>query len=131
MTKKAGRPTDYNEDILKKTEKYLKTRKGEQVPSVAGLSRYLGIARSTIYDWASQESKKDFSDMLGQILSEQEKLLINKGLAGDFNSTIAKLMLAKHGYTDKQEITGKDGTPLIPEEKKQIDKALQDTLGDN
>ncbi|WP_415843310.1 terminase small subunit [Xenorhabdus thuongxuanensis] len=30
--------------------------------------------------------------------------LINKGLTGDFNSTIAKMMLTKHGYSDKQEI---------------------------
>ena len=34
----------------------------------------------------------------------QEDLLKEGGLIGDFNSTIAKLFLTKHGYSDKQEI---------------------------
>jgi len=30
--------------------------------------------------------------------------LVNKGLTGDFNATITKLMLANHGYSEKQSI---------------------------
>ena len=37
-------------------------------------------------------------------MKKQEKDLINKGLTGDFNSTITKLILTKHGYSDKQDI---------------------------
>ena len=43
--------------------------------------------------------------------------LIAKGLKGEFNASITKLMLTKHGYTDKQDVTtgGKElPTPIIP-----------------
>jgi hypothetical protein len=38
--------------------------------------------------------------------------LIAKGLSGDFNSAIAKLVLGKHGYHDRVESTGADGGPI-------------------
>lgn len=103
--KKIGRPTDYSEEILAKTQEYLETysEQGDAIPSVAGLAVYLRIARSTIYDWASQPEKKLFSDILEDILSDQEKTLINKGLKGEFNSTITKLALGKHGYKEQSE----------------------------
>lgn len=101
----AGRPTDYNEQTLEKTKHYLANYKDydDVIPSVAGLAVVLGCARNTIYDWASQEDKKEFSNILQDILSTQEKTLINKGLNGEFNSNITKLVLGKHGYHDKQE----------------------------
>ena len=45
-----------------------------------------------------------FSNIFEKLMSEQEKVLVNKGLTGDYNSTIAKLILTKHGYSDKQDI---------------------------
>ena len=41
-------------------------------------------------------------------------MLLNKGLAGEFNATIAKLLLANHGYSDRQqhEVSGPEGAPL-------------------
>lgn len=104
-TEKPGRPTDYNEEILEKTRDYIDNYSdyGDAIPSIAGLADRLGIARSTIYDWASQEAKKDFSDILENILSRQEKTLLNKGLTNEFNANITKLALGKHGYHDKQE----------------------------
>jgi len=100
-----GRPTDYNESILEKANNYLENYKdeGDVIPSIAGLACVLKIARSTIYDWAKQEDKKAFSDILDDILSKQERVLMNKGLDGEFNSAIVKLALGKHGYSDKQE----------------------------
>ena len=44
------------------------------------------------------------------------KRLLNSGLGGQYNATIAKLVLAaNHGMSDKQEISGADGKPLILE----------------
>lgn len=40
--------------------------------------------------------------------SEQEERLINNGLGGQYNPTIAKVLLTKHGYTDKVDVTSKD-----------------------
>lgn len=114
---KLGRPTEYGPEILKKTKEYLtkakdKYKKGRLVsvnlPSIAGLAVYLKVSRDTIYEWKSKtdESGKkllypDFSDILAQILAEQEKRLMEMGLKGDYNSAIAKLALGKHGYHDK------------------------------
>lgn len=114
-----GRPTDYGAEKLEKARHYLAHYEeyDDAIPSIAGLSLVLGIARSTVYDWASQPEKAEFSDILQEILSTQEKVLVNKGLKGEFNSNIVKLALGKHGYSDKQELTGPDGGALRTDNK--------------
>lgn len=150
--KAVGRPSVYSEEIVARSREYLENCKDEygrlikvkrqdgteleqfisdlvvKLPSIAGLSVYLKIHRSTIYDWAKEEDKKEFSDILEEILAEQEKRLIENGLSGKYNSNIVKLALGKHGYSDKQELTGKDGKDLIPseEDKEAAEKALKD-----
>jgi len=113
-----GRPTDYNDAVLKKAMAYIngayEKEQKEELPTVAGLSVYLGVSRETIYDWARQESKQEFSDIVAILQALQERMLVNKGLAGIYNSTIAKLLLSsKHGYAERTEHTGANGTPLI------------------
>ena len=109
-----GRPTIYGDKVITATKKYLVEymRFGDVIPSIAGLACYLDVSRSTIYDWASQEDKQEFSHILANILSNQERILINKGLSGEFNSNITKLALGKHGYTDKADVTS--GGKVIP-----------------
>lgn len=112
---KAGRHTDYSQEILDKTKEYLEKYEElkEVIPTVAGLASYLKIARSTIYEWIGQEDKQAFSDILEGILSEQEKTLINKGLRGVFNSTITKMMMTKHGYRDESKTDiSSNGEPI-------------------
>ena len=55
-----------------------------------------------MYKWEAEN--KEFSDILADIKAKQESVLINKGLSGDFNSAITKLVLGKHGYHDKQDM---------------------------
>jgi hypothetical protein len=100
-----GRPTEYGLKILTKAKDYLTNYKvyGDAIPSIAGLAVRLKISRSTVYDWAKHEDKKEFSYILDHILSDQERVLINKGLTNEFNSNITKLALGKHGYSDKSE----------------------------
>ena len=102
-----ARPTIFSKEIIQKTKLYLETYQEleEVIPSIAGLSCFLGIARDTIYDWSSQEDKQEFSDTIAKIMSDQEKTLINKGLQGDFNANITKLVLGKHGYKDNADVT--------------------------
>lgn len=111
-----GRPTDYTQEIIDKAKSYLTEweNQGQVIPSVAGLASFLKIARSTIYEWATHEDKAEFSDILEGILSLQEEIALNKGLSNDFNSTIVKLLLGKHGYSDKAEtqLTGAKGGPI-------------------
>ena len=126
----AGRPSDYNEQTIPKTLEYLKNYRdyGDEIPSIAGLSVVLDVARNTIYDWASQEDKKIFSDILQDILSSQEKLLLNKGLSSEFNSNIVKLALGKHGYKERSDLTSDDKViPILANAIQHNDSNKQDT----
>ena len=138
---KTGRPTDYSEEILKEARKYLEQAQDEDeqqviglsakgtelyknklrvnLPTIEGLSLYLGISRETIYDWASQKEKKEFSDIIERLRAKQAESLLNKGLSGDYNSTIAKLILNKHGYRDES----KQEHDVSPELKELLEKA--------
>jgi hypothetical protein len=111
-----ARPTDYTPELVEKARAYIDNypEQDDMIPSVVGLSKYIGISRTCIYDWASQDDKKEFSDILEEINSEQNRTLINKGLSGQFNSNITKLALGKHGYHDKQDtnLGGQSGNPI-------------------
>jgi hypothetical protein len=102
-----GRPTEYGPDILTRAAKYLGSAwkdDGDVIPTIEGLSLYLDISRDTVYEWAKHDDKKEFSDIVERILSKQARTLANSGLAGKFNAPITKLMLSKHGYTEKSEV---------------------------
>lgn len=109
--RKIGRPSKLTVS-LEKAKAYLmgeyKTV-GDVVPSVSGLACYLGISKVTALSYAKENN--DFLNTLEAIKTIQENSLINKGLTGDFNPTIVKLMLSNHGYAEKQEtaLTGKAG----------------------
>lgn len=109
----AGRPTHYSDEIALKSREYLNVYEelGHAVPSVAGLSLYIERARSTIYQWAANDENKEFADILDNINATQEQVAMSKGLKGDYNATLVKLLLGKHGYHDKvdQELTGANG----------------------
>ena len=111
-----GRPTDYTPEIVEKAKAYLKwcvdifedNKTIVNIPSIEGLSVATGITRETIYQWENEEGKEQFSDIIKEIRSEQAKRLLNNGLAWTYNPTIAKLMLTKHWYSDKQETENKN-----------------------
>lgn len=109
---KGGRPTKLTDELISKAEMYLTDypSNGDIVPTVAGLSVYLDIAKSSIYKYRDESAR--FSDTLERIESLQESKLVNGGLLGDFNATIAKLMLSNHGYSEKQVVdnTSSDGS---------------------
>ena len=121
-----GRPTLYSEEMVEKALEYLVTYKeqGDVVPQIAGLAIHLKVSRDTVYDWAKQEDKADFSYIVAEVLSAQERGLVNGGLNQDFNASMSKLMLAKHGYSEKQEIDVKDTTPTPEKRKSRIEALL-------
>ena len=113
---KVGRPTKYTPELLDRCHTYLATWKdqGDMIPSHEGLQLFVGISNACLYDWAKHEDKKEFSEILEQILIMQRQELINKGLSGDFNSNITKLVLGKHGFHEKvdQNQGGQPGNPI-------------------
>lgn len=102
-----GRPTSFTDELQEEAWQYIEDYQshGHEIPSLVGLCKVIKRAKSTIYDWAKRDDN-DFSDILEAINEAQQLVLINKGLTGDFNSNIAKLVLGKHGFHDKQDIAG-------------------------
>jgi hypothetical protein len=101
-----GRPTKYEgQATLDKTAEYVDggfKDRGEVLPSAAGLARYLGVSKKTLYNWA--EEHVDFLHTLDALNTEQERVVLSGGLSGQFAPTITRVVLNNHGYTDKQQV---------------------------
>ena len=108
-----GRPSKYTPELLEKAQGYIAYAYAEEkLPTIEGFAIYIQVKRSTIYEWAKDPSKEEFSDIVEHILAHQAETLINKGLKGEYNSAITKLMMTKHNYNEKQEVdlSSTDGT---------------------
>lgn len=118
------RPTEYSKELEIKAREYIESfeSNSDSIPSVVGLCKVINRARSTVYKWADEDDKK-FSDILSELKEAQELALLNKGLSGEFNSTITKLILTKHGYSDKQEteLSGVNGKPIEVDQNITVD----------
>ena len=96
-----ARPTDYTPELLTKADDYLNNCP-DIIHTVVGLCLHVGIAKSTAYRWI-EEGNDTFKDIVDTVSALQEKKLVTNGLTNEFNASITKLMLTKHGYTDKVE----------------------------
>ena len=97
-----------------------------EIPSVAGLAKYLGVSRETVYAWEKEHD--EYSDTLRVLRAEQEIALINGGVSGQYNSNIVTLIMKKeHGYTDKIDLTTQ-GESIVYDDKRinDIIKARQE-----
>jgi len=113
-----GRPTDYDPvRTPERAQAYVDAPRSEtvRIPTLEGLAVFLNVSRSTIYEWANKHP--EFSDILEQAMARQAQGLIENGLMGIYNATITKLLLTKHGYVDKQEITGAYGSKLFDDKE--------------
>jgi len=115
----AGRPSDKPNNLPEQVRAYLKECKDNfedevksvKLPTICGFSLKMGCSEKTIYNWAKDDP--EFLQSLEDIKNEQKSRVLNEGLSGNYNSTIAKLILAaNHGMSDKQELTGAGGAPL-------------------
>ncbi|MGH8578881.1 MAG: terminase small subunit [Gammaproteobacteria bacterium] len=134
MPHAGGRPTKYQgEKTLKKVQSYIDSCENEfedgkngvrlvrcKIPTIEALSLYLGVGVSAIRDWRAQHN--EFSILIGVLLAKQACALIDNGLAGYYNPTIAKVLLAKHGYREGIEHMGEDGGPMRMDISNALDK---------
>lgn len=132
--RKVGRPTTYSPSLIKKVEEYITSCQDEEYqvtkyegekstgyetklrvnfPSIEGCALYLKVHKETLYNWESRHP--EFSDVIAKLRQEQAQRLLNNGLSGAYNPTIAKVILTKHGYREGIEQTGSEGKPLIPD----------------
>jgi len=131
-----SRPIEYNFEVMKpKIEEYLascvdtveefhKTR-GEKsdsfdrilrvkIPTIEGLCLVLDIAKDTCYAW--EKLYPEFSYDIDRLRKLQASRLVEGGLSGSYNPTIAKVLLTKHGYREGIDNTTNDKdlpTPLL------------------
>lgn len=146
-----GRPTKYDEKVLEAARAYVDESEDEEeeelsmvakngtefykkrlkvrLPSIEGLAYAIKVSKETLYQW--EKEYPEFSDVMQDLRAKQAKTLMEKGLSGDYNPTIAKVLLTKHGYREGRELTGEDGAPLLPVDgatKEKSDKAISSFL---
>lgn len=117
----------YTGDKLKRAKEYLKTySQGEEaIPTKAGLARYLKVSKEAVEKWCEDEDKLDFAKLIDAIEAEAEKTLVTKGLTGQMNATVSKLVLGQHGYSDKQD-SNVNGDLTVKLNKKDFTGAKKD-----
>lgn len=123
-----GRPTGYKREYVEGVYKYIASCKDTEIefhktrgeksdsydrilavklPTHEGFASYLNVAVKSLYTWA--EAHPDFLQALEEIKAAQKEKLIAKGLSGEYNSTIAKLILsANHGMKERSDLTTDD-----------------------
>lgn len=74
---------------------------GHIIPSVVGLAAHLDVTRRTLYTWATDF--EEFADIMERVSLNQELTLLNGGLGGTLQPMLSKLVLGKHGYSEKVE----------------------------
>lgn len=109
-----GRPPKYNLAMIDRAREYIANHEayGDPIPCIAGLAAELGVVRETCRDWGNDPEKPEFSVIMHELAQKQERKLLAGGLRGTFNSTVTKLILSKHGYSEKVDVdnTSSDGT---------------------
>ncbi|WP_348271952.1 terminase small subunit [Rathayibacter sp. VKM Ac-2805] len=100
-----ARPTKLTKRLVDRAEQYIGEMARFELPSHVGLAIFLDVAESSLYLWRDVDSDlgRRFSETLARIKTFQHYQALNKGLKGEWNSTIVKLVLANHGYAEKRE----------------------------
>lgn len=140
-----GRPTKYTTDeyMIAKVDEYLEScvdvdrelEKGFAVkvnlPKRVGLANFFSVTEDTLNNWAEKHPK--FLGALKKLDQLQQERLIDSGLSGDYNPTIAKLLLSSnHGMAEKTETDvtskGESIASVDNELKQKVDTILNDYI---
>lgn len=150
-----GQPTKYRKEFVKKVDEYIRENQDEEIqilkqaneekgyemyenrlrvrlPTIESFSLYIDVDKKTLYNWARDHV--EFFHALEKITKEQQKRLLENGLSGRYNSTIAKLVLsANHGMRDKVDVRtpGEDEPGTVDEEyQKMMARTINQYLDD-
>ena len=120
---KVGRPSKYDPIFIDKVDEYLKqcadsykaVNTGDKVimklevslPMIEDFAEYIEVSVESIYNW--EKEYPEFLQATNKIRSRQKKVLINKGVSGEYNPFITKLVLsANHGMRERSDVTSDD-----------------------
>lgn len=122
-----GRPTKYKKEFPEKVREYIiKTNKKGNLPKRADLIKLFDAGEDAIRRW--EKKYKEFRGVLSRLDKEQESVLLDKGLKNKWNSTIVKLVLHNHGYSDRNATDftslGKELTQLTDLNDEELDKRI-------
>lgn len=115
MKHPGGRPTKYDPKFIKEVDKYLIAVDPEDeahyienhLPKLSSFAIWLNVNHETLTEWAKKYP--EFSASLNKITNKQLERLIDDGLYGNANPTIAKLILsANHGMRERTDLTTND-----------------------
>ena len=118
-----GRPSEYKPEYVEKVDEYIQLsleqeKTTTELPTLVGLAIYLDKVVNTLKNWSKKHP--EFLTALRKLQAYQERELINRGLLGTYNSTIAKLILSSnHMMTERIDQTSGDEPmrePLTEEE---------------
>ena len=101
-----------------------------KIPTKTEFAKILGVRKKTILAWG--KLNQDFGMALNRIHSEQKQKVLNKGLSGEYNPLIARLILStNHGMKERHDNTtnDKDLNSFSDEQSKRI--AGRVTRGEN
>tara|TARA_R110000764_G_scaffold2108_1_gene9170 strand:- start:125 stop:493 length:369 start_codon:yes stop_codon:yes gene_type:complete len=96
-----SRPTKYTPKLLDKANHYLNNYT-RLIPSNQDLCLHLDISETTLYRWA--EEHEQFRDILGKVKLTQFTVAMDGGLGGDLNANLVKLLMGKHGLSEKSTV---------------------------
>jgi hypothetical protein len=127
-----GRPTTYKPEYVDKVYEYINSCQDEfkewkvkytsgiegtnetienihfaNIPTIEGFARYINTSITTMDGW--RDNNPEFSGALEDLKYEQKQKLIQGGLTGTYNSTIAKLILSSnHDMKERVDATSGD-----------------------
>lgn len=109
-----GRPTKYRRKCLKIIENYLlECFTKHKIPFIQEISMRLGVNDDTLNEWC--KVNRDFSATIKRVKDYQKMRLMDDGLSGKVNTSMAIFLLkANHGLIETQRIqnTGDEEEPM-------------------
>lgn len=138
LFKWGSRPHKYTPELLANAKNYVNNFEeyGNVTPTVAGMCLVIGIHKDTCYEWLKHDNKEEFKSIYASLMMLQEQTIIDGALSKKFDSAFAKIVIAKHGYTDKKEVdlTSSDGsmTPraFSQEQYKEAETSMDEEFDD-
>lgn len=151
-----GKPTLYGDEALQKAYEYLtecvddgvweeyvdggnggkllRRHVGEvKFPNAGGMAVALRVDRDTLYTWSKKHP--EFKEVMRLMNAIQQDRLMNAGLSGRYNATIASLILGRHGYRKKidNKVSNPDGSmrPLADLKRDQIEALANAEISKN